>query len=220
MPDDRGGWAKVDLFCSCVASLTPSKQRMALLDLCNCPPAVQGPMPDEPTRERLKQLLFHVNSDLPVGGSMSHVTLRETREAWWKACSRLPSNPAAALTSAGSLLETVCREILDAWGQDPPPNTDVGQLVKQTLSAIGVPDPATLEGKAGRVLGGLNSIVGGIRELRNSSGEPHALIRSGVVADEHLAELAVNACGVLAVFLVERHMIAVTTHGTGKPQAP
>lgn len=210
MPDDSAPWTKPELFWECVSKLTPTKQRMALLDLCNEPPPAKNPMPDPATREKLKPLLYHVNSSLPVGLSVGSVTLRKTREAWWKACSRLPGQPDAALTSARLLLETVCREVLHDWGQQADASCSLGKLVKQALKTIGFPEPSTLDEEAKQVLSGLNSIVGGVSALRNASGDSHALVASRVVAEEHLAELAVNACGIVAVFLVERHIIAVT----------
>src|SRR5262245_56860138 len=98
------GLTKPVYFQQCVLSLTPADQRLALLDLCNSPPASTHPMPAEPIRIRLRDSLFQVHGISPIATSLSSLTLRGVRENWWKVGSRLATNPDAAMTAARTLL--------------------------------------------------------------------------------------------------------------------
>lgn len=192
---------KPDFFHTCLLTLSPLDQRMALLELCDSPPKSSHPMPDKATRLTLRELLFQVHGVSPIRKGFSEVSLRGVREHWWKCASRLPTQPAAAITSGRALLESTCKTILSEMGETPDSSGDLPKLFRQTADVLGISRVGSGEQGKWQVITGLASIVSGIAGLSNVAGDRHGLAGAREIRELHLAELAVYASGVLAIFL-------------------
>ena len=71
-------------------------------------------------------------ADAPVSASLQKLDAEHVRGAWDKALSRRHEDPEGAITSARTLLETVCKHILDAEGVVYKKNADLSDLCKAT----------------------------------------------------------------------------------------
>lgn len=200
------GSTKPMYFHECVQGLTPTDQRLALLDLCNNPPSSMHKMPDENTRFRLQQLLFQVHGRSPVSASFSRVNLRGVREAWWKIGSRISANPDSAITAARTLLETTCKTIIDEVGEKPDQSGDLARLVKQAIRALDIAGTSS-DQSIRQLLSGLNSTISGVAGISNAAGDRHGTSGGQSIKDVYLAELVSHAAGSIAVFLVQKHLL-------------
>ncbi|RMB27736.1 abortive infection Abi-like protein [Sphingomonas sp. PP-F2F-G114-C0414] len=126
--------------------------------------------------------------------------------AWNKALARRDTDPAGAITAARTLLETVCKHLLeDADGNSEyGQNDDLPKLYRMTSERLNIAPSQHSEDAFKRILGSAASVVEGLGTLRNKIGDAHA---SGgrkpvKVAPRHAA-LAVNLAGSMALFLIE-----------------
>lgn len=116
-------------------------------------------------------------------------------------------DPADAILAARELIESVCYLVIEAHGERAPKNPSLGQLYGQAASLLGLRADAiegdTEASKAARqVLGGLMSIATGMGELRTRVGRGHGRATPSPARQRH-AELATNAAGTLALFVLD-----------------
>lgn len=107
---------------------------------------------------------------------------------------------AGAITSAKTLVEGVCKEILVIKGIDPISDTDslpklYTDLTKQLNLNSANPK---LDNSLKEITSGLNKVIKGLAEVRNLSGDSHAKIST---PSFHHAVLAVNAAKTVTSFL-------------------
>lgn len=126
-------------------------------------------------------------------------------DAWNKALSRREADPAGAITAARTLLETVCKHLLeDANGNATyGPNDDLPKLYRQASELLNIAPSQHSEDAFKRILGSAASIVEGLGTLRNKVGDAHASGGRPVKPAPRHAALAVNLAGSMALFLVE-----------------
>ena len=137
--------------------------------------------------------------------------LNEVRAEWQKAAERRRTDPTGAITSARTLLETVCKHILDERGEVYSPSADLPQLYHAVAKELKIAPSDHTEQVFKEILGGANAVVNGLGSLRNRLGDSHGVGRAAVRPLPRHAQLAVNLAGAVAVFLVETH--------TEKPEA-
>jgi hypothetical protein len=123
--------------------------------------------------------------------------------AWEKALSRMQSDPDGAITSAKSLLESVCKRILEDAGVAYGGDDDLPQLYAAAAEQMKMAPSQHSEKAFKALLGNCQSVVGRIAELRNKLGDAHGKGSEDARAKERHAELAVNLASSMALFLVE-----------------
>lgn len=125
---------------------------------------------------------------------------------WTKALARRASDPEGAITVARTLLETVCKRILDEKAGGYSEKDDLPKLYSLTAKALNLaPDQHTAE-PIKAILGGAMTMVNGLGTLRNRLSDAHG--RGGKIPvrpSERHASLAVNLSGAMATFLVETY---------------
>lgn len=122
--------------------------------------------------------------------------------AWQKAIDRKNSDPEGAITSARTLLETVCKHVLDEQQLPYQPNDDLPKLWKLCAESLNLaPSQHTLE-PFKQVLGGCASIVQGLGTVRNRIGDAHGQGRRPVRPMPRHAALVVDLAGTMATFVV------------------
>lgn len=127
-----------------------------------------------------------------------HVT-----SAWTKALARRASDPEGALTMARTLLESVCKHILDEAGASDHDSTpDLNKLYKKTAALLNLTKAQHEEMVFKQILGGCTAVVEGLGSLRNRLSDSHGKGKAGVKAAPRHAELAVNLSGSMALFLL------------------
>ena len=160
-------------------------------------------------REQFEPLLAMLETsgerpaDVAVSAMLAKVDSVHIQEAWSKALERRTADPDGAITAARSLLETVCKHILDEeqvpYGQNP----DLPKLYGTLAKHLNLAPSQHSEEAFKRILGGCHSVVDGLGNLRNLLSDAHGKSKASVKPAPRHAELAVNLSGTMALFLVE-----------------
>lgn len=129
-----------------------------------------------------------------------------TADAWSKALARREADPAGAITAARTLLETVCKHLLEDQEGTPQygPNDDLPKLYRSASERLNIAPSQHSEDAFKRILGNAAGVVEGLGALRNKIGDAHATSgRKPVKVAPRHAALAVNLAGSMALFLIE-----------------
>lgn len=141
-------------------------------------------------------------ADSIISEVLSSFDLDGVQRAWERALSRRQEDPEGAITAARTLLETVCKSILDeageAYGDD-----DLPKLYGKTAKALNLSPSQHTEEAFKAILGGCHTVVQNLGTLRNKIGDAHGQGRNPVRPASRHAALAVNLAGSMATFLVE-----------------
>jgi hypothetical protein len=123
---------------------------------------------------------------------------------WTKALERRGNDPEGAITMARTLLETVCKHILDeedvSYDSD---KIDLPELYRLTSKELNLAPSQHTQDSFKKILGGVTSVVNELGSLRNRIGDAHGHGKYPVKPAPRHAELAVNLAGSIALFLVE-----------------
>jgi len=199
---------KPAFFRECLLSLTPTNQRVALIDLCNQPPPTRHPVPGPAEREQLKYDLFRLQGLTPLSISISRLSVRGLREQWWELASRLADSPSASITAARTLLESTCRTILTELHLAPDESGDLVRLYRQTVRGLQLDQALAEDQLKLQLRGGLVTVVSALAGLSNTAGDRHGLVAGQQIRDASVAELAAHAAGTITVFLAQVYLLA------------
>lgn len=141
-------------------------------------------------------------SDQVVSGAIEKFDSAHIQAAWSKALDRRASDPEGAITVARTLLESVCKHILDEakieYGEAP----ELNKLYRLTAEHLNIAPSQHTEQVFKQILGGCTAVVEGLGALRNRLSDSHGQGKVGVKPAPRHAELAVNLAGALANFLL------------------
>jgi hypothetical protein len=122
---------------------------------------------------------------------------------WSRALDRKITDPEGAITLARTLLETVCKHILDEQGiKYNAKSIDMHELYKLTAKELNLSPSQHTEEIFKQILGSCTAIVSGLGTLRNRLGDAHGQGKRPIKPAPRDAELAVNLAGSVALFLV------------------
>jgi uncharacterized protein YfkK (UPF0435 family) len=124
---------------------------------------------------------------------------------WTKALNRRTSDPEGAITVARTLLETVCKRILDERSISYSDKEDLPKLYGMVAKALNLAPDQHSEDAIRSILGGAMSVANGIGTLRNKLSDAHGRGKVSARPQARHANLAVNMAGALATFLIETH---------------
>lgn len=141
-------------------------------------------------------------SDQIVTVAIERFDSANIQAAWSKALDRRSSDPEGAITMARTLLESVCKHILEEAEVKYDDSPDISKLYKQTAEQLNIAPTQHTEQVFKQILGGCTSVVEGLGALRNRLSDSHGRGKIGVKPAARHAELAVNLAGALAVFLL------------------
>jgi hypothetical protein len=141
-------------------------------------------------------------SDAGVTQAIKKFDEAHVQAAWHKALERRTTDPEGAITSARTLLESVCKHILDASGTPYEDSPDMNKLYRQTAERLNIAPTQHTEQVFKQILGGCTAVVEGLGALRNRLSDSHGKGKTGVKPSPRHAELAVNLAGALAVYLL------------------
>ena len=149
---------------------------------------------------------------LESGGAAADAAITEGLEsydgpavqmAWTRALERRHTDPEAAITSARTLLEEVCKHIIEDAGQELNDKWDMPKLYNEAATTLNLAPSQHTEEAFKRILGGCQTVVQGLGELRNKASDAHGGGRRRVKPKARHATLAVNLAGGMALFLIE-----------------
>lgn len=142
-------------------------------------------------------------SDADVSAVLSKYDGEGVQAAWAKALKRRSSDPQGAITAARTLLEEVCKHILEETIDDDLSKWDLPKLYSETSKMLNLAPSQYTEEVFKKILGGCHTVVENLGGLRNKIGDAHAQGRKPVKPAPRHAALAVNLAGSMAMFLIE-----------------
>lgn len=122
--------------------------------------------------------------------------------AWQKALERRTEDPESAITMARTLIESVCKHILDEAGVSYSDHDDLPKLYKETAKQLNMAPEMHQEDIFKQILGGCQTVIQGLGTLRNKLSDAHGKGKKNVKPSPRHAALAVNLAGSMAAFLV------------------
>ena len=144
-------------------------------------------------------------ADEAISGSIDSLNTQEVSLIWSKALERRVTDSEGAITMARTLLESVCKHVLDELGSTYEEAWDLPKLYKTTAEILNLGPSQHTELVFKQILGGCSAVVGGLGSLRNKLSDAHGGGKSRARPQPRHAELAVNLAGAVATFIVETH---------------
>jgi hypothetical protein len=141
-------------------------------------------------------------ADDAVSAKLSTINADNVRRAWSTALERRTRDPEGAITMAKTLLEHVCKHILDERGTSYTDKDDLPKLYHKVAEQLNLAPSQHTEETFRKILGATQTIVNGLGELRNSLSDAHGKGKLAANPSLRHAELAVNLAGTMATFLV------------------
>jgi hypothetical protein len=120
----------------------------------------------------------------------------------------IASDPDLAIGTSKELIETICNSILSNKGIAPQKEWELSKLFKATLDQVEFVNTDGLEnaeqGKKSlkQILGGLNSVIQGLAELRNSYGTGHGKAADFIQMDQRYVSFLVAVVSDVSIFLL------------------
>ncbi|GBO54227.1 abortive phage resistance protein [Pseudanabaena sp. lw0831] len=122
--------------------------------------------------------------------------------AWQKALERRDEDPEAAITMARTLLESVCKHILDDASIAYSDKDDLLKLYRETAKQLNMAPEQHQEEVFKQILSGCFSVIHGLGTLRNKLSDAHGKGKKAIKPSPRHTTLAVNLAGSMAAFLV------------------
>lgn len=142
-------------------------------------------------------------SDAPISETIGSVDSGYIIEAWQKALERRATDAEGAITAARSLLESVCKHILDELEVAYNDSADLPNLYSQTAKQLNLSPSQHTESVFKQILGGCQTVVEGLGALRNRHSDAHGKGARAIRPSPRHAALAVNLSGTMATFLLD-----------------
>lgn len=143
----------------------------------------------------------------PSDGDISYIISQfdsaHVEAIWRKALERRADDPEGAITAARTLIETVCKHILDAAGVEYGEKDDLPKLYKATSEVLNLAPSQHADKVLKTILQGCHTVVQNLGTLRNKAGDAHGRGRTGYKPQSRHAALAVNLAGTMEMFLIE-----------------
>ena len=139
---------------------------------------------------------------IPISETLKTFDPEHIHAAWQKALDRRIDDPEGAITAARTLIETVCKHILDDAGASYPNDADLPKLWALAAEETNLAPNQHQEAVFRAILGNCQSVVNYLAAIRNQVGDAHGQGRRPVKPKPRHAELAVNLAGTMAAFLV------------------
>ena len=154
-------------------------------------------------------------SDETANSVLPNLSSAHVSETWQRALQRRTEDPKGAITLARSLLEAVCKHILDDASVEYMDDITLPKLYAEAAKLLNLAPSQHTEVLFKKILGGCSSVVEGLGALRNKSGDAHGRGMQNTNPSPRHAELAVNLSGAMSTFLVstwESQKLRQNTH--------
>lgn len=109
----------------------------------------------------------------PVLVRLKRANQEGVERAYKKCMSRLPHDPAGALTSARTLLEEVCHYALDVIGVEHDTSGDLPKLYRKAAEGLSISPQSAISHTNKKIASAVHTIVQSVGELRNEAGDSH-----------------------------------------------
>ena len=140
-------------------------------------------------------------ADPEVEAVLATLDSEHVQRVWLKALERRKSDPEGAITASRTLIEAVCKRILEELGVEYDEAADLPNLYHRVAEELNLAPGKYSEPLFGKILGNCQSVVQGLGAIRNVEGDAYGT-EKGYRARPRHAELTVNLAGTMATFLV------------------
>jgi hypothetical protein len=169
--------------------------------------------------ESFKPLLTRLEAveapaDVTITASLKEYDAPTIQALWAKALDRRTVDPEGAVTAASTLLEDVCKHIIEDSGSAWDSTWNIPKLYSEAAKNLNLAPSQHQEVVFKTILGNCQSIVQSIGSLRNKGGDAHAGGRSRIAYKPRHAVLTVNLAGSMALFLVETYRARIDAGST------
>ena len=148
-----------------------------------------------------QRTIFSESSNLFV--AIENVDSNYILNEWTKIKARVLTDPDAAITSARTLLECVCKHILSECGQESEEAHDLQDLYRKACRELNMAPEQHTEQVFKKILSGVVSIVGGLASIRNRYGDAHGKAITQAKPSARHAEYVAHLACATADFLLK-----------------
>lgn len=141
-------------------------------------------------------------ADASISATLAAFDPSQVHARWTVAMERRASEPEGAITLARTLLEDVCKWILDQSGGTWQEADDLPVLYRKLAKVLKLAPDDHTEPVFKQILGSCQSVVESLGALRNKLSDAHSAGPKRARPQARHAELAVNLAGAMATFLV------------------
>ena len=141
-------------------------------------------------------------SDESISATLAAFDPTQVHARWTAAMERRAVEPEGAITLARTLLEDVCKWILEEAGENWREADDLPALYRKLAKVLKLAPDDHTEQVFKQILGSCQSVVESLGALRNKLGDAHSPGPKRARPQPRHAELAVNLSGAMATFLV------------------
>lgn len=141
-------------------------------------------------------------ADERISAALAAFDPTQVHARWTAAMERRGSEPAGAITLARTLLEDVCKWILDQAQETWQEADDLPVLYRKLAKVLKLAPDDHTEQVFKQILGSCQSVVESLGALRNKLSDAHSPGPKRARPQGRHAELAVNLAGAMATFLV------------------
>lgn len=152
---------------------------------------------------RVQHAVLGSPADLGISAVLHAFNPDDVHQRWVAAVDRRADDPRGAITLARTLLEDVCKWILDEATVEYPDTADLPVLYRKLAKALRLAPDDHTEQTFKQLLGSCQQIVELLGSLRSKLGDAHSPGPKKAKPLPRHAELAVNLSGTMATFLVE-----------------
>lgn len=147
-------------------------------------------VPGDPADEVVSETLAAFNTD-------------SVHAIWRRALDRRKTDAEGAITLARTLLEGVCKHVLDELKAPYAEGDDLPKLYRLTAQQLQLAPDQYAEPVFKQILGGCTAVVEGIGAARNRLSDSHGRGKASIKPGPRHAQLVVNLAGAAATFIVE-----------------
>jgi hypothetical protein len=112
-------------------------------------------------------------------------------------------DPPAGVTAACSIIEALCKVLIEDEGLELPSKETIKDLWKIVSKHLGLNTGTLVDQDIIRILSGLSSVIDGIGALRTHVGSAHGHGRETYTLEPRHSRLAIHAAHALATFVIE-----------------
>ena len=141
-------------------------------------------------------------ADESISAALAAFDPTQVHARWTMAMERRAPEPAGAITLARTLLEDVCKWVLDQAGETWQESDDLPVLYRKLAKVLKLAPDDHTEQVFKQILGSCQSVVESLGALRNKLSYAHSAGPKRARPQPRHAELAVNLAGAMATFLV------------------
>ena len=141
-------------------------------------------------------------ADATISLALERFEPEQIHGRWTAALDRRSTDPAGAITLARTLLEDVCRWMLEELDEQAANQDDLPTLYRKLAKALKLAPDDHSEQVFKQILGSCQQVVEQLGALRNKLGDAHGSGPRRVRPAARHAELAVNLAGSMSTFLV------------------